>query len=287
MRSVACDTAPKGTDAMRMFLFLAAFALFGCSPPQTQAPTPPPTPAPAPVIAKDIGAPMTGQWRLAALTGHDLEASQHHPIYLVGLVGRLDLTSQCVPFFFRYQFDETSIVMRDGYPPGAPVCARGLSPIETDLPKIILAAKRAEQRGENAFALIGPAGEAVFVKPAAPVTNPFGNNPDPDEWLLWGEWRVTAVNGKAAEGEPIDVAIGYERIEAYGAGASIGFTYRQELPDLITVDETGMELPVVQPGLSATKTALRAALRGSLTIGGDGPNKRILRGVHGEIELQR
>jgi hypothetical protein len=251
-------------------------------------PSPPPATAPM-AVATEAPALAFGLFQLQSLSGHDVATAKHHPIYLIEMTGRWDIASQCVPFWFAYRHTgaDGAIAVNDAMPEGIPICARALTPIETDLPKILLAATTRTTRPDGAIVLSGPAGEAVFAKPRSAVINPFGHSPPSTDMTLWGEWRVAAVNGVAAPTETVRIAFGFGKAEAYDAILVLAWRYGQPEMTRVTSTTDGFGEPVIQPGPSPFVAALAKALAGDVRMSSDGPLRRVLSGAGGVVELVR
>lgn len=225
-----------------------------------------------------------GQWRLAALSG---APARDHEIHL--LIGRLGIeaVSQCVPFGFRLPFPAaaTPPPARPSDPP-EPVCARGLSPAEQAFARTMEAAARVERRGGGRIAFVGPRGDAVLERPAAPVTNPFQNAPGPGPDLMWGEWRVEAVGGHALAGEPIRLLFGRRTVEAMSGCVAMLWRYRQDR-DRLALEREGTVGGICERAESPEEAALRAALSGEVRIARSTPTERLLAGSGGTVSLRR
>lgn len=192
----ACSPAPPPVDAGR------------------PAPSSPPAEAPGPVD-------MRGEWRLTAMNGRpapeDDDTDTHHPITMTVGDFTLRAQSQCVPFWRRYEWKASQLVVT-GANPGA-MCARGLTDWETEFSRTLSAVTGAERRNDS-LRLTGPDASLTF-EPAPPL-------PPVD---ITGRWRLRFFQGAAppAGQPPIEITIADGRIEANECVFS-GWRYRQDGP---------------------------------------------------------
>lgn len=203
-------------------LFLA-LCLAACSP------APPPGDAPAPADAPGP-VDMRGEWRLTAMNGRPAPAPDdtdtHHPITMTVGDFTFRAQSQCVPFWRRYDWKGDRLVVANANP-GA-MCARGLTPWETEFGHTLSAVTGAERR-DGALRLTGP-GAGLTFEPAPPL-------PKVD---ITGRWRLRFFHGAAppAGEAPIEITIGDGRIEANACVFS-GWRYRQDGPLMEVTPGTG------------------------------------------------
>jgi hypothetical protein len=126
-------------------------------------------------------------------------------ILLVGL-RQLEVLSQCItigPFDYGrtagggISVRLTPVTPRAG-PAGVPPpvqCARGHSPAEQALPRVLLAAREVRARNGR-IVLSGPAGAMILHRPQGALRNPRGQAPPPKVPPLLGAWRFTIVNNR-------------------------------------------------------------------------------------------
>ena len=138
-----------------------------------------------------------------------------HPILMTVGDFTFRARSQCVAFWRRYERAGDRLVVTQANP-GA-MCARGLSPWETEFDRTLSAVTGAE-RSDGVLQLTGP--DATLTFEAAP--------PLPRE-AITGRWRLQVFHGAAppaGEG-PIELTITDGRIEA-NACVFAGWRYRQD-----------------------------------------------------------
>lgn len=200
-----------------MRALLIALCLAACSPagppPDARQPVPPP-PAGAPATAD-----LRGEWRLTAMNGRPAPAPDDtdsiHPVTMTVGDFTFRARSQCVAFWRRYERKENRLVVTMANP-GA-MCARGLSPWETEFDRALSAVTQAEIR-DGKLRLTGPGADLTFE--AAP--------PVPREPIT-GRWRLSRFHGAApppGEG-PIEITISGGRIDVNACVFS-GWRYRQD-----------------------------------------------------------
>jgi hypothetical protein len=275
----------------KMFILSLGLALLACSPAPAPAPArEKPEIAPARPAAALTHAPNTlGLWQLESLSGlDDVARSNGYPVYLAVMQERLFIASQCVPFFFRATPARGGVRVSDAMPSPTPaICARTLSPVEALLPQVFLAANGMKLRAPDRLAVSGPNGEAVFVRPANPVINPFGNSPEPAPTILFGDWRVLSINGQAVEGqEPIWLVFGFGRMEVF-SGCVVMARSMLLRTDRILFGPAQLDAPVCERGYSDLERALADGLSGDMAITASGPTGLRLSGQQGVIELGR
>ncbi|HWT14102.1 MAG TPA: hypothetical protein VN231_15220 [Allosphingosinicella sp.] len=252
--------------------------------PAAQAPDPPPQRPERGERTPVAPAEMFGQWRLAELTGvPPAEAPGLH--VLIG-EHRIEARSQCIPFAFTLALENGAATVSE-QPWGAPVCARGRTPVEAAFPAVMTAARRIERRPGGRLAFVGARGEAVFERPQAPVANPFAEVPGPVPWLMWGEWRVEAIDGAPLPaGQPIRLLFYAREIEARSGCVAMGWSYGQDGANL-TVGRESWPHPVCERSRSPAERALEAIMAGEVRIGRASPNERLLVGGQGTLLLRR
>jgi hypothetical protein len=123
--------------------------------------------------------------------------------------------SQCVAFWRRYQRDGSRLVVSMANP-GA-MCARGLSPLETEFDRTLSAITEAAREGDT-LQLTGPQVSLTF-KAAPPIARQD----------ITGRWRLSALNGAAppAGAGPVEITVTDTRIEANACVFS-SWRYRQD-----------------------------------------------------------
>lgn len=274
----------------KMFIVSLGLALLACSPAPIPAPEreKPQTAPSGPTPALPHAPATLGLWQLETLNGLDLANSRDYPVYLAAMQQRLFIASQCVPFFFRVEEIAGGVRVSDAMPSPTPaICARALTPVEALLPKVFLAAKGMELRGPDRLVVTGPEGQAVFVRPAAPVTNPFGYAPEPKTAIPFGDWRVLSINGRAVEGqEPVWLVFGFGRMEAF-SGCVVMARSLVLTPDHILFGPAPLDAPVCERGYTDQEQVLADGLSGDMAITASGPNGLRLSGQQAVIELGR
>lgn len=200
-----------------MRALLIALCLPACSP----AAPPPDAPRPADrALAADTPAlrEIRGEWRLTTMNGRPApvsDADYLHPITMSVGDFSFRAQSQCVPFWRRYERTGNRLVVT-GANPGA-MCARGLSPWETEFGRTLSAVDRVE-RSDDALRLTGPEASLTFEPaPALPRQD------------ITGRWRLRAFHGAPppAGESPIEITITGDRIDAHACVFS-HWNYRQD-----------------------------------------------------------
>jgi hypothetical protein len=226
---------------------------------------------------------LFGQWRLVALTGARLADSP--PLHLLIGQARIEATSQCVPFFFASAFEaDGRVAVRALSWPG-PVCARGLLPAEETFPRVMVAARRVERRADGRIAFVGPLGEAVIERPAEPVLNPFGNDPGPDPWQMWGGWRLERVDNAMAD-SPIELNFSQYSVEA--RSGCVSFLWRLDWGPrgALRLDRDESHA-ACERGLTPHEEKLTRILDGDVRVEPISPVRRRLAGRAGAVTLVR
>jgi hypothetical protein len=196
---------------------LIALCLVACSP----APPPPDTSGPAQPPSAKIPAPadIRGEWRLTAMNRRPAPAPDDtdslHPILMTVGDFTFRARSQCIAFWRRYEREGDRLVVTNANP-GA-MCARGLSPWETEFSRTLSTVTRSE-RINGTLRLTGP--EASLTFEAAP--------PLPRQDIT-GRWRLQVFHGAAppAVEAPVEITITEGRIDANACVFS-GWRYRRD-----------------------------------------------------------
>jgi hypothetical protein len=203
------------------------------------------------------------------------------------LVGqaRIEATSQCVPFAFAIRFVEPGRVAVRPEPWLDPVCERGRSRAEQVFPRIMAAARRVERRPGGRVAFVGAQGEALVERPPEPVTNPFGNDPGPEPWQMWGAWRLERLNGTPAA-VPIEL-IFYQRLAEARSGC-VSFLWRLgwASPGAFRLDRDGTHATCERAPVPDEEALVRI-LDGEVRVEAQGPLRRRLVGRAGSVTLVR
>lgn len=197
---------------MRALIF--ALCIAACAP---EAP-----PEAAAVVANPLppamASELSGEWRLTEMNGRGPQAGQTGelvPITMTVGGSTFRAQSQCIAFWRRYVLNEGRLAVSEANP-GA-MCARGLSPWETEFGRTLSGMTRAVRTGDT-LSLTGPAGSLRFV--AAPPQRRLD---------FTGRWRLRAVHGaRPPAGEPpIEITVTDDRITANACVFS-SWRYRQD-----------------------------------------------------------
>jgi len=195
-------------------LCLVALCLAACSP-QPVA-TGPSSSSSAPSAAIDD---LSGEWRLVEMNGQPAPQTLdpddfNHPITMTVGDFSFRAQSQCIAIWRRYERQGERLVVTPLNPGG--MCARGLSPWETEFGRTLSAVTDAS-RTDGMLRLRGPAGGLAF-EPAPPA---------PRESFA-GRWRLRFVHGAAPPaGEMLEITVTPDRITA-NACVFAGWRYRQD-----------------------------------------------------------
>ena len=275
---------------MRRLALVAAMLLAGCT---ASAPQPEQQPtasasdsrAEQPEPAEPQAASheeIFGQWRLVDMPGRPPDYP--HEIHL--LIGRymIEAVSQCIPFGKMLP----GAVAGPARPNGDGsllICARMMSPTEQSFGRTLAAADTIEKLLDGRLQLRGRAGTLVLARNAEPVLNPFQNTPGPGPHLMWGEWRVAAINGKRPS-SPMTMLFFKERLEVGSGCVHFGRRIEQEGATLrLSPDST--ITTVCERMTSADESLAGRILSGTVSIARSTPRQRLLSGKSGSILLVR
>lgn len=229
-----------------MRILLAALCLAACSPaPATKEPIAAAAQQAPPSTTSDL----TGEWKLAEMNGRKPgEAGVDSGVPVTMTVGDFSFRarSQCIAIWRRYERSGERLTTSP-LNPGA-MCARGLSPWETEFGRTLSGVDSAVRAGDL-MRLSGPAGELVF-EPAPPA---------PRESFT-GRWRLRFAHGASppADGPPLEIAVTDDRITA-NACVFAGWRYRQ---DGRLLEVTPLEAPVCERTLTDFEKRFAAFMRG-------------------------
>jgi hypothetical protein len=229
-----------------MRILLAALCLAACSPAPT---TPQPVATAPPQAPSSQLSDLTGEWRLIEMNGRPpAGAGPDSAIPVTMTVGDFSFRaqSQCIAIWRRYERRGDQLTVSP-LNPGA-MCARGLSPWETEFGRTLSGIDSAARVGD-VLRLSGDAGELVFE--LAP--------PTPRESFT-GRWRLAFAHGAApaADGPPLEITVTDDRITA-NACVFAGWRYRQ---DGRLLEVTPLEEPVCERTLTPSEQRFSAFMRG-------------------------
>lgn len=229
---------------------------------------------------------QVGLWEVAAVNGRAVPP-EHHPIYLLNGSSGGEAQSQCIPYAFVWPGHERNPAPpRPAKPGPAPVvCARGLTPVEKALGPALASVQRIGAADGAMLFLEGEHGSVTLRRPAEPALNPFGNSPGPGPTVMWGEWRVAAVNGRAPD-TAMTLLFFRERLELVSGCVTIGRLVEQLGPSLSLSADPGVTTRCERM-TSPDELAAERILAGDLRLEGAQPRRRTLSGPAGSITLVR
>jgi len=228
---------------------------------------------------------LFGQWQLASLSGFERLPGPQISI-LIGH-NNVQAQSQCIVFLFRLPGQPEEPPTAAGAPVIPPPCARPLSPVEARFSAVVNPVRRVERRGER-IALIGDEGEAVIERPQSAPTNPQANVPGPGAWLMWGEWRVASIDGRApSAAHPIQLLFRTVRIEAQSGCVPMLWDFTQD-QDTLTVIHVPVRHGVCERMSLPEEEALQRIFgAGTVRITHSTPTERHLASRAGTLVLRR
>ena len=226
---------------------------------------------------------LFGQWRLVEMPG----VPQDQPLEIHLLIGRygIEAVSQCITF----RKILPGVVFPD--PPNPhpdqpePVCARMLSPIEQKFGPMLAAATSMERLGEGRALLRGAKGDLVIARNEEPVLNPLQNVPGPGPFLLWGEWRIAAIDGSAPD-TPMSLLFFKNRLE-FGSGCVHFGRYIEQQGAELRLSPDPTVTTICERMTSPAEEAAERIWSGTVRIAESSPRRRLLRGAEGTILLGR
>jgi hypothetical protein len=227
---------------------------------------------------------LFGQWQLVALTG--VAVPDHPKVHLLIGYDRIEAFSQCIPFNFSISLEQGRATIATQRWPGG-VCARAQSPLENAFPAAMEGIRRVDRRRGDRIAFVGDEGEILLERPQPPPDNPFYNEPKPPPWLMWGMWRVAAVDGRPLQADgPIELLFFTRGIEARSGCVWMRWAFEQDWARLAITPEPWPH-PICERTLSPAERAVRAILAGEVRMEGSTAAERVLIGEAGRVLLRR
>jgi hypothetical protein len=291
------------TAARLAFALCSALIAGACQPSPKSAASPDPDTA---VASPRPGAPASepradlpteqrtpdlfGSWTIetVAAPGVDLRERYWDMTLFVGN-RQLEILSQCVtigPFDYARTVGGGIVVTpaqpraRPPAAPGVPVlaqCARGHTPQEQALPRILLAARDVTHDGRGTVTLTGKAGSIVMRRPAGALANPRGRTPPPATPPLLGAWRLFSLGGRQI-GDRIELLLRPRTVEWRSGCVNEARTLHIDRDSLVPGEVD--PFPVCERGRSEAEEALerllsarvaaRTSANGRLTLSGSG-----------------
>lgn len=227
---------------------------------------------------------MFGQWRLTDMPGPPPDYP--HDIHIVIGSYAIEAVSQCIPFG---KLLPGAVVGPRPAPPGghpAPViCARMPSPAERRFGRTLAAVDTFEMLPDGRLRLRGDAGDLLFGRNHQPVLNPFQNTPGPGPHLMWGEWRVAALNGKPPS-SAMTMLFFKERLELDSGCVNFGRRFEQE-GAILRLSPDPNVAAICERMTSRDEQAADRMLSGVIAIIRSTARQRLLSGREGTILLER
>lgn len=220
---------------------------------------------------------LFGQWQV-----RDLNGTRPGEIHV--LIGRasVEAVSQCIPFGFLLPQHPPP---KSTGPTTDLVCARMPTPHEQAFGRAAAAISHTELLPDGTLLLTGQGVRMLLDRPREPVLNPFQNTPGPGPSLMWGEWRVAAIDGKAPS-TPMQIAFFRRRLELNSGCVWIGRRMEQEGTALRLSADLNVTT-ICERMTSAEEDAAKRILSGTVTIAQSTPRRRLLRGSGGTILIER
>ena len=256
-------------------------------------------PAPAPAEDRQRGASAPAAQSAAQPVGHEELFGQWHLVEMPGvapgqqlnihlLVGRygIEAVSQCITFGKVLP----GAVLPEPPPrreaaPAPVVCLRTHTPVERTFGPMLAAVQSFERLADGRVALRGARGDLVIERTARPVLNPLQNSPGPGPHLMWGEWRIAAIDGSPPP-DPMTMLFFRNRLEVGSGCVHFGRYFEQEGPTLrLSPDPT--VTTICERMTSPAEDAVERILAGKLEIVSSTPTRRLLRGAGGTLLLER
>lgn len=213
--------------------------------------------------------------------------ADHHPIYLLNGRSGGEAQSQCIPFGFQWPEHQRLPVppRASGTSPPMVVCARGLTPTEQALGPALATARESSRPSPGRLDVAGAQGRVTLRRPEAPVLNPFGNTPGPGPYVMWGEWQVAALNGKAPD-TTMTLLFFRQRLELVSGCVAFGRYVEQIGPDLTLAPDPGVAT-TCERMMTPDEQAAERILAGTLQLTSSEPRRRTLAGPGGNLTLVR
>ena len=230
---------------------------------------------------------LFGQWQVVSVAGR---APEYHEALLLFGEDWWHMQSQCIWADGDFavageRLDFASIERRfaglpEDYRPLEAMCARGLSPTEEELPRI-LSGSKSWRISDDRLTVGEGAAQLVAERLPAPVVNPMGYT----EWdpsLVWGRWRVASVDGQPVEDAELVRT-------ARRMSLRTGCAYYQWI---MVVDDGGMRQRPMRrvpfaSGCDAGNDRLAEAVEAADRYEAVGTQGRLMRGPQGAVTLER
>lgn len=226
---------------------------------------------------------LFGAWLVQSVSTAD-SAPQDRFWDMVVLVGvrQLEVLSQCItigPFDYGRTLGggigvrQTPVLPRPRAT-AAPVrvqCARALSPTESAMPSILLAAVDVKREADGSVMLSGRIGSVTLRRPSSALGNPRGQAPPPRVPPLLGAWRFASVNGRTLlPDERMELLLRPGRLEWRSGCVSEVKKLRSEGDKLILGDID--PFPICERGLSEAEQSASRLFIGTVVtrMGQDG-----------------
>jgi hypothetical protein len=239
---------------------------------------------------------LFGAWLIESIAAPDpaLQSSSWDTVLLVGL-RQLEAHSQCITFG-PFEYGRTAgggitvslqpVRPRSGPAGGPPTvqCARGRSPAEQALPRVLLAATEVKARGGKII-LSGSAGTMILRRPEGALRNPRGEAPPPatPPWL--GAWRFTTVDKHPLRAdERIELLLRANRLEWRSGCVGEAREVRIDR-DLVRPGEVD-PFPVCERGRSQAELALDRLFARPVVTRMDANGRLMLEGAGATAELE-